>query len=211
MIKAAIFDMDGVLIEAKDWHYEALNRALGLFGYEISRYQHLTTYDGLPTRKKLEMLSLESTLPRELHVFINDMKQDYTMEIVHSKCKPNFVHEFALSRLKSMNYKLGLASNSVRNSVEVMMRKSNLDRYFDFMLSNEDVQRGKPDPEIYNKSIDILGLQPHECLIVEDNDNGIKAATGSGAHVLMVNEVDEVNIDNILNRIREIDLEAVAA
>jgi beta-phosphoglucomutase-like phosphatase (HAD superfamily) len=57
MIKATIFDMDGVLIEAKDWHYEALNRALNLFGFEISRYQHLTTYNGLPTRKKLEMLS----------------------------------------------------------------------------------------------------------------------------------------------------------
>ena len=55
-IKAIIFDMDGVLIEAKDWHYEALNRALSLFGMEISRYDHLVTYDGLPTTKKLEML-----------------------------------------------------------------------------------------------------------------------------------------------------------
>jgi beta-phosphoglucomutase len=53
MIKAVVFDMDGVLIEAKDWHYEALNRALKLFGYEISRYEHLTTFDGLPTRRKL--------------------------------------------------------------------------------------------------------------------------------------------------------------
>jgi len=69
--------MDGVLIEAKDWHYEALNRALQLFGYEISRYDHLTTYDGLPTSKKLEILSLESGLPRKLHRFINEMKQDY--------------------------------------------------------------------------------------------------------------------------------------
>ena len=50
MIRGVVFDMDGVLIEAKDWHYEALNRALGLFGFGISRYEHLTTYDGLPTR-----------------------------------------------------------------------------------------------------------------------------------------------------------------
>jgi len=208
MIKAAIFDMDGVLIEAKDWHYEALNRALNLFGFEISRYQHLTTYNGLPTRKKLEMLSLETALPPELHDFINEMKQDYTMEIVHAKCKPNFVHEFALSRLKAMNYRLGVASNSVRNSVDAMMRKSNLDRYLDFMLSNQDVSRAKPDPEIYTKSIALLGLRPHECLVVEDNDNGIKAATDAGTHVLIVRDVNEVNIDNILNRIREIDSEA---
>ena len=73
MIKAIIFDMDGVLIDAKEWHYEALNRALSLFGLSISRYDHLTTYDGLPTKKKLEMLSLERDLPRELHSFINEM------------------------------------------------------------------------------------------------------------------------------------------
>ena len=52
-IKAIVFDMDGVLIDAKEWHYEALNRALGLFGYGISRYDHLSRYDGLPTRRKL--------------------------------------------------------------------------------------------------------------------------------------------------------------
>ena len=75
-IKAIIFDMDGVLIEAKDWHYEALNRALSLFGMEISRFDHLVTYDGLPTKKKLEMLSIERGLPKGLHSFINDSQTD---------------------------------------------------------------------------------------------------------------------------------------
>ena len=110
-IKAVIFDMDGVLIDAKEWHYEALNRALGLFGYTITRYDHLVTYDGLPTRKKLEMLSREQNLPTELHSFINEMKQRYTMEIVHSKCKPVFSKEYAMSRLKADGYKIGVASN----------------------------------------------------------------------------------------------------
>jgi beta-phosphoglucomutase len=101
-IKAVIFDMDGVLIEAKDWHYEALNKALRLFGMEISRYNHLVTYDGLPTRKKLEMLSKEQGLPIQLHEFINQMKQQYTMELIQSQCKPRFHHEYALSRLLSI-------------------------------------------------------------------------------------------------------------
>lgn len=208
MIKAVIFDMDGVLIEAKDWHYEALNRALRLFGYEISRYDHLTTYDGLPTRKKLEMLSLEGGLPRELHGFINEMKQAYTMEIVHAQCKPRFVHEYALSRLRAMGYKLAVASNSIRNTVEVMMQKARLDTYLNLMLSNEDVARPKPDPEIYRAAIAHFALAPHECLIVEDNENGIRAATGAGAHVLVVRDTDDVNIDNILNRIRQVEKEA---
>ena len=103
MIKAVIFDMDGVLIDAKDWHYNALNKALNLFGMQINRYDHLVTFDGLPTRDKLEMLSLENNFPRGLHNFVNSLKQQYTMEIVYSKCKPTFYHQFALSTLKSIS------------------------------------------------------------------------------------------------------------
>jgi beta-phosphoglucomutase-like phosphatase (HAD superfamily) len=66
-IKAVIFDMDGVLIDAKEWHYEALNRALTVYGFGISRHDHLATYDGLPTNTKLEILSREQGLPRSLH------------------------------------------------------------------------------------------------------------------------------------------------
>lgn len=205
MIKAVIFDMDGVLIEAKDWHYEALNRALRLFGHEISRYAHLSTYDGLPTSKKLEMLSIESDLPRSLHGFINEMKQIYTMEIVHTQCKPTFAHELALSTLKARGYKLAVASNSIRSTVVTMMEKSNLAGYLDLMLSNEDVNRAKPDPEIYLSAMSTLGFAPDECLIVEDNDNGVKAALASGGHLLRVKDVHEVNLDNILARIKEIN------
>ena len=208
MIKAIVFDMDGVLIEAKDWHYDALNNALKLFGFEISRFDHLTTYDGLPTRRKLEMLSIERGLPVELHAFINEMKQDYTMEIVHTQCKPRFVHEYALSKLKAMDYKLGLASNSIKTTIEVMMQKAKLAQYLDVQLSAEDVTKGKPDPEIYIMAMERLGVKPSECLIVEDNENGILAARASGAHVLVVKDVDDANIENILNMIQKIDAEA---
>lgn len=204
-IKAIIFDMDGVLVEAKEWHYKALNRALGLFGYQISRYDHLTSYDGLPTSKKLEMLSLESGLPKELHQFINEMKQIYTMEIVYAECKPQFVHEYALSKLKAKGFKLAVASNSIRHTVEVMMEKSKLDGYLDQIISASDVLKPKPDPEIYLTSIAKLGLIPEECLIVEDNENGIKAARASGAHVLVVKNVHDVNLSNIESQIKQIE------
>ncbi len=208
MIKGIVFDMDGVLIEAKDWHYDALNKALKLFGFEISRYDHLTNYDGLPTRRKLEMLSIERGLPVELHSFINEIKQAYTMEIIHTQCKPRFVHEYALSKLKAMDYKLGLASNSIKTTIEVMMQKAKLAQYLDVQMSAEDVTRGKPDPEIYIKAMEHLGIKPSECLTVEDNENGILAARASGAHVLAVKEVDDVNIENILNMIQKINAEA---
>lgn len=192
MIKAVIFDMDGVLIEAKDWHYEALNRALRLFGHEISRHDHLTTFDGLPTRRKLEILSITSNLPTELHDFINELKQRFTMEIVHAQCKPSFNHEYALSRLRADGLHLAVCSNSVRQTIEVMMEKAALAPYLDFVISNEDVARPKPDPEMYQTAMARLGLAPQECVVVEDNENGIRAAQAAGAHVLAVREVGDV-------------------
>jgi len=204
-IKAVIFVMDGVLIEAKNWHYEALNKALGLFGMEISRYDHLVTYDGLPTRKKLEMLSTERGLPTRLHGFINDMKQRFTMELVHAQCKPRFHHEYALSRLNQEGYRLAVASNSIRGTVQAMLERSALIGYLDFFLSNQDVTNGKPDPEIYTKAIQRLGLTPDECLVLEDNENGKNAARASGTWLMEVDEVEEVNYSNIVHNIMRIE------
>ncbi len=206
-IKAILFDMDGVLIEAKEWHYEALNKALELFGMPISRHDHLTTFDGLPTRKKLEMLSLEKGLPKELHEFINEMKQQYTMDLVHTSCKPRFAHQYALSSLKAQGYRLAVCSNSIRNTVVTMMQKAGLDSYLDVMISNEDVSKGKPDPEMYLKAMAHFNLSPHECLIVEDNENGIRAAKASGGHLLVVREVDDTNLHSIHARIAEVERE----
>ena len=204
-IKAVVFDMDGVLIDAKDWHYEALNRALALFGYSISRYDHLVTYDGLPTKRKLEMLTRESGLPAALHGFLNDLKQIYTMELVYARCKPMFHHEYALSHLKASGYKLAVASNSVRNTVEVMMQRSSLDPYLDALLSNQDVTHAKPHPEIYSMSFERLGVSPGECLVVEDNENGVRAAEAAGAHLLVVQSVYDVTLENILERIAQVE------
>lgn len=202
-IKAIIFDMDGVLIDAKEWHYQALNKALSHIGYRVTRYDHLVTYDGLPTTMKLDMLSKEQGLPRQLHDFINKLKQKYTMEQVYAQCKPNFHHEYALSKLKSEGYIIGCASNSIRESIDIMLSKSELLKYMDIVFSAQDVENPKPEPEMYIKAIKSLGVEPKECLIVEDNENGIKAARASGSHLLVVTEVEEVNINNIYNAINK--------
>lgn len=204
-IQAVIFDMDGVLIDAKDWHYEALNRALGLFAMEINRYDHLVTYDGLPTKKKLEMLSLERGLPRDLHNFLNELKQKYTMEIVNTRCKPTFCHQYAMSKLRADGYRLALCSNSVRRTIETMMDKACLTEYMEFFLSNQDVTKAKPDPEMYVNAMARLKLKPSQCLVLEDNENGIKSALASGAHLMKINTVDDVTYENIKARIREVE------
>lgn len=202
-IKAVLFDMDGVLIDAKDWHYEALNKALGLFGIEISRYDHLTTFDGLPTKVKLQMLSKKYYLPEQLHSFINDVKQSYTAELVYQRCHPMFHHQYALSKLKQEGYQIAVCSNSIRKTIELMMDRAGLMPYLDLIVSNEDVTKAKPDPEMYKTAIKKFGLKPEECVVVEDNLNGIQAGKESGANVLEVATVFDVNYKNIKRKIGE--------
>ncbi len=201
-IRAVVFDMDGVLIDAREWHYEALNRALALFGYAITRVEHLTTFDGLPTRRKLELLSLDRGLPRGLHAFLNELKQAYTTELIHLRCRPAFAHEYALSKLKGMGYRLAVASNSVRATVELMMEKSHLRPYLDVLVSNQDVTRAKPDPEMYLATAAKLGVSPAECLVVEDNPHGVQAAEAAGCPVMAVHGVADVHLEAVLAAVR---------
>lgn len=203
-IKALLFDMDGVLIDAKDWHYEALNKALGLFGLSISRFDHLHTFDGLPTKVKLQMLSEQYYLPEKLHPFINRVKQSYTQELIATRCRPMYHHEYALSHFHDAGYKIAVCSNSIRSTIVSMMEHAALMPYIDLIVSNEDVKKAKPDPEIYQTAMAKFGLKPEECLVVEDNPHGVQAGLASGAHVLKVATVFDVNYVNIFREIHSI-------
>lgn len=192
-IKAVLFDLDGVLIDATEWHYKALNRALGLFGFTISRYDHMATYNGLPTRKKLEMLSVESGLPSSLHSMINRIKQVYTREEILASCWPSFEKEFMMARLRREGYRVAVCSNAIHESVELMLGRAGLLNHCEFILSNEDVKTPKPDPAIYQMAMARMGLQPSDVLIVEDAPHGIQAAQRAGAHVCEVAGFHEVD------------------
>ena len=206
-IKAVIFDLDGVLVEAKDWHYKAFNKALEVFGCDFSYEEHLSTYDGLPTKTKLNMLNKNKNFPLELSEIVYDLKQIYTHEYFSTRCFPDFSQQFLFKKLKDKNIKTAVASNSIRQTVDQAMLGLDIKQYIEFSLSNEDVDNPKPSPDIYTKSIKMLGLQPSDCLIVEDNINGIKAAKASGAFCLEVKEVEDVNHVNIfsyINKLQEI-------
>jgi beta-phosphoglucomutase len=203
MIQAVIFDMDGVLIDAREWHFEALNRALRLFGFEIPSEKHAADLDGLSTRQKLERLSIENGMPRGLHTFVNQLKQSYTAEIVNLRARPRFEQEYLLQRLQTEGFRLGVASNSIRASIDLMLGKANILERFEVICSNEDVRDPKPSPEIYNLAIGLLGLSPDQVLIVEDNPHGLAAARASGARVLAVRGPQEVNYSNVIRAIQE--------
>jgi len=194
MIKAIIFDLDGVLIDATEWHYEALNRALGVFGYEIKIEDHLKIYNGLPTNEKLKIMTEKNGLPLGLHSMIKDLKRKYTDEIVNQKCRPNHHKQLLLLHLKNKGYKLACCSNAQKYSVLNMLKMSQIEHFFEHIIGNDEGFRPKPHPDIYIAAFSELNVHPEEALIIEDAPHGIEAAKNTGAQVIAVRGFEDVTI-----------------
>ncbi len=191
---AVMFDLDGVLVDATEWHYEALNRALRLFGSEIGREEHLKVYNGLPTTEKLKILSERGEIPWGIHPVIKSLKKRYTEEEVSNKCRPSYEKLIMLTHLKRKGYKLACCSNAQKYSVENMLRRSGIDHFFDLVLGNDEGYKTKPAPDIYLAAFRILKVKPNETVIIEDAPHGIKAAKASGGRVIEVKGFHEVNL-----------------
>jgi len=200
MIKLIIFDLDGVLVEAKNIHFEALNKALAQ--YAITWEEHLSTYDGLKTNQKLEMLHERKGLPKEYFKRIWDDKQMYTLQALRNlRCNPDLVT--TMTMLVNDGYKLAVCSNSIRKTVLTVLSKLGIIEYFDLIISNEDVKNSKPHPEMYWKAISEIGVLPEETLIVEDSPYGLLAANRAKAHVLRVESPEDVTYINIYEKIQK--------
>ena len=194
-IKAVVFDMDGVLVDAREWHFLALNQVLAPLGIAISEKDHLEKYDGLSTKVKLEMLSADLGLPVELHRIINKVKQDRTLRIANQFCYPNIRHQILLSRLKVEDFKIGVVTNSVRETTKFMLERANVFHFLDVVITNEDVKNPKPDPEGYVICCEKLELKPEQVLVVEDGGYGIEAAKRAGCNVLQVDSPNDVSLE----------------
>jgi len=202
-IKLIIFDLDGVLVEAKNLHFEALNKALGN-EYSISWKEHLSKYDGLKTNQKLEMLTQEKGLPIEFHSQIWEDKQKYTLEELRA-LTPNQTLQSVMSSLSEEGYKLVVCSNSIRKTVLTVLSKLGVMEFMDLVISNEDVKNSKPHPEMYWKAISMMSCLPEETLIIEDSPYGLLAASRSKSHILRVKKPKEVTYTNIFNKLMEIE------
>jgi HAD superfamily hydrolase (TIGR01509 family) len=204
MTKLIVFDLDGVLVEAKNIHFDALNHALGK-EYEISWAEHLSTYDGLKTNQKLEMLTERRGLPTELHKEVWDKKQKYTLQML-KELKPNQTLQSVMNVLSEDGYKLAVCSNSIRKTVLTVLSKLGIMEFMDLIISNEDVKNSKPHPEMYWKAISMMSCLPEETLIVEDSPYGLLAASRSKSHILRVRNPQEVTYANIFKKLTEIQM-----
>jgi HAD superfamily hydrolase (TIGR01509 family) len=204
MIQAVLFDMDGVLIDADEWHYRALNTALADVHFStITRQEHLAVYKGLPTRRKLAMLTERKGLQPALHDVIAARKQELSEAIIAECSVPDPEKLEMLRALSASGLRLVVCSNARRESVRRMLTGAGMLDRMEFFLSNEDVADAKPAPEIYVTAMARLGLHPSACVIVEDSEVGRAAAHASGAVVCEVADPSEVNLYRVLGTVRE--------
>ena len=200
MIKLVLFDLDGVLIDAKKLHYDALNLALGKT-YSISEEEHTNVYDGRKTREKLDMLTKQKGLPVELHDQIYEKKQNLTIRLISDlKPIPEIVKLF--KELEWQGYKIGVCSNSIRRTVLTALAKTELMEYCSLTLSNEDVKNSKPHPEMYWKAMSMMGALPEETLIVEDSPPGLLSAQRSRANYVRVDNPYDVTCRKIFANLK---------
>jgi HAD superfamily hydrolase (TIGR01509 family) len=195
MIKLIIFDLDGVLVEAKTIHFEALNEALGE-KYSIEWGEHLSKYDGLKTSQKLEMLTKERGLPSNLYESVWTQKQKLTLNKL-SSLRPSDEIYNCIKKLSDEGFKIACCSNSIRKTILTVLSKLNIIEFFDLILSNEDVKNSKPHPEIYWKAMSTIGALPDETLIVEDSPFGLLAASRSTSNIFRVESPKQVTYENI--------------
>lgn len=198
MNKLIIFDLDGVLIESRNLHYDALNSALAGIDkkYIINKEEHLSTYDGLNTTKKLRLLTTEKGLDPRYYQKVWEDKQESTFHLI-KKFPHNENLCLMFQYIKNQKIKIAVASNSVRETVKLALLKIGVLEYVDFYISNEDVKRTKPYPEMYWKCMTEMYALPKNTVIIEDSHIGRQGAVDSGAHLIAVKDSKDLNWDKV--------------
>jgi len=197
MIKVIIFDLDGVLVNTKKIHFETLNKSLKKNKLNLISYEdHLKIYDGLPTKEKLNILSKKFIISKSLREQIQKDKKKFTSKILKEKILYNKKIDKIFSVL-SKKYKIVVATNAVKETLDICLSKLKIKKYVNFSICNEDIINPKPNPEIYFKIFIKYGIYPNECLILEDSSYGRQAALSSGGNLMPIKDEKEVTLNNI--------------
>jgi len=201
-----IFDLDGVLVDARDIHYECLNQALSeIAGPElvISREDHVRRFDGLSTTKKLDILQIERGLNPDLRLDVWKRKQELTHERFGQLPRDAELYQI-LKGITKLDVDIYCASNSLKSTVKIALEAIGVIDLFTYWFGNDDVEHNKPSADIYFKCMSYANSPVQQTLIVEDSPVGRQAAVNSGAHTFFVNSRKDLNLDKLLNKIGEI-------
>ncbi|WP_407453268.1 HAD family hydrolase [Methanobrevibacter sp.] len=192
---SVIFDMDGTLIDSQricipawDWAGEKQ----GICGMG----KHIPAVCGMnKTSWSKYVLDIYPNIDIDR---FNDEARQYCIDNLDVKFMPGI--EQLLTFLKKNNIKMALASGSSRQSVNHHLKAVDAEKYFEVIMSGEDVIRSKPDPEIFLKTAELMGIQPKDCFVFEDSQNGVKAANAAGMKCIGIPDIVDFpsNIEDLL-------------
>ena len=196
MIKAVIFDLDGVIVSTDDCHYEAWKKMAD----EEGIYFDKTINNRLRGVSRME--SLEIVLERAVKEYsdeeklqLAERKNGYYKEFI-TKLTPNDILPGAkenLEELRKNGIKIAIGSSS--KNTPVILKQIGLDNYFDAVSDGNNITNSKPDPEVFLKAADMLGIPYNECMIVEDADAGIEAGKSAGMKTVSVHGAKGADIE----------------
>jgi HAD superfamily hydrolase (TIGR01509 family) len=179
-------------------HYNALNEALRSISrdYVINREEHLSIYDGLSTTRKLHLLTEKKGLPPKYYNHIWKVKQEKTLDLLSVlEYNPYIINYF--KEIADKDIKIAVASNSIRETLRLSLFYANLTKFVDYYVSNEDVSRPKPYPEMYWKCMTAMNAIPKNTVIFEDSHIGREAAINSGAHLVPIKDCRDMTANKI--------------
>lgn len=193
MRKLLIFDLDGVLLDSCDIHYKTFAKAFEeVTGRVISKEEHDVAYNGLSTRMKLAKLGLDASTSDAVY----NRKQEMTIQAFQSLEESRRLQEM-IQGIRSCGSKVICASNCIRKTVELVLRKLGIYELLDGVFSNEDVANPKPSPDIYTLAMKSVGIAPEDTLIFEDSYVGLQAASASKAGVHVVKHASDLTLEYV--------------
>ena len=183
MKKAVVFDMDGVLIDSQPLHYEIDMNVLKKCGYQAN-LETVTPYTGMSNPDRWPIYKSSLNLDQKVETLIS-MQEQIMMETF--KNVPLSAIEGIPSLLDQLNkkgLKCAVASSSSHELINLVLERTGIRKYFDALISGEDVTNGKPHPDIYLHAAKVLDVTPKDCVAIEDSPNGLKSAKSAGFFVI---------------------------
>ncbi len=193
--RAILFDMDGVLVDSEPLFFMAINRLLVQEGVEpVTEEENEEFLIGTTIGETWRQLKIRRPLPRPAEEYIRRY-DDIVREVMQEELEPQPGVRELLQLCRERGLPKAVASSSLHMWVDLKLKAIGLTGAFDAVLGGDDVERGKPNPDIYIKAANALGVPPTECIAIEDSPIGIAAAVASGAYTIAVRTEYTRNLD----------------
>ena len=180
MIKAIIFDMDGVLVDSEPFNIEIEKRQFELNHLSISEEEH-HQYMGVATDVMWREIAKRQSLSLPVETLIEQNKTEsihYFTELKEIPVMPGLVD--LLEKLTLKNFPIAVASSSFPEIIELILQRTGLRKHFQVVVSSQEAGKSKPEPDVFLLAAKQLGINPQDCMVIEDSANGIKAAKAAG-------------------------------